>query len=371
MLDPTYCRQRQKRLLKILPERRLDAVVIGSAHHVYYLTGHLTHPLQQSALLLFADGRSRLYTANEPNTAAAADEVIPYIANRTSTLRQDQEQAVAEDLLRGLPAGAVKRLAFDSSAVSSQIALRFAGALASIDDALWQLRRVKDADELALMRKAIACSQAMYERAGQIIDPGISELEVYGQLHTAAVLEAGEPLRPAYLGNDYACGVPGGPARGGRIAQAGELYILDLGPAYRGYFSDSARTFAVDRKPTDEQYAAWGRVTHCLSLVEQMAKPGVRCREIFAAVNDYLLSARGSGMNHHLGHGVGLQPHEYPHLNPEWDDTLMEGEIFTAEPGEYGEALRGGIRIENMYRVGAAGVENLFLDVQLGLTGAH
>ena len=46
-----------------------------------------------------------------------------------------------------------------------------------------------------------------------------------------------------------------------------------------------------------------------------MAKPGVRCREIFAAVDDFLKQKR-TGLPHHLGHGVGLQPHEYPHLNP-------------------------------------------------------
>jgi Xaa-Pro dipeptidase len=64
-------------------------------------------------------------------------------------------------------------------------------------------------------------------------------------------------------------------------------------------------------------------------------------------------------MPHHLGHGIGLSPHEYPHLNPRWNDTLLENEIFTAEPGQYGEQLRGGIRIENAYLVTKTGVENL------------
>jgi Xaa-Pro dipeptidase len=163
----------------------------------------------------------------------------------------------------------------------------------------------------------------------------------------------------AYLGNDYACGVPGGPPRRGRTAQAGELYILDLGPAYRGYFSDNCRVFSVDRKPIDEQIEAWELVTGAFPIVEKLARPGVRCRDIFAAVDDYYRSARGVPFPHHLGHGVGLQPHEFPHLNPKWDDVLLEGEVFTCEPGIYAQAVRGGIRIENQYLVTSTGVENL------------
>jgi Xaa-Pro dipeptidase len=72
-----------------------------------------------------------------------------------------------------------------------------------------------------------------------------------------------------------------------------------------------------------------------------------------------MISAVGKTFPHHLGHGVGLQPHEYPHLNPMWDDVLMEGEVFAAEPGLYGLELAGGIRIENNYLVTASGVENL------------
>ena len=54
----------------------------------------------------------------------------------------------------------------------------------------------------------------------------------------------------AILGNDYACGVGGGPPRKDHVAQAGQIYILDVGPAYRGYFADNARATrgkAVDR----------------------------------------------------------------------------------------------------------------------------
>jgi Xaa-Pro aminopeptidase len=104
---------------------------------------------------------------------------------------------------------------------------------------------------------------------------------------------------------------------------------------------------------------AWNAIVEALKIVERLAKPDVRCRDIFQEVFDHLLKSPVGRFPHHLGHGVGLQPHEYPHLNPKWDDVLMEGEIFTAEPGLYSPAINGGIRLENIYRVTATGVENL------------
>ena len=63
--------------------------------------------------------------------------------------------------------------------------------------------------------------------------------------------------------------------------------------------------------------------------------------------------------NHHLGHGVGLAPHEAPHLNPNWDDTFQAGDFFTAEPGLYHEELRAGMRLEQNYVVTDSGVKLL------------
>ncbi len=358
MLDPSQSRRRQGRLLQVLADRRLDAAVIGHTPNVYYLTAHLPFWQQFAGFVLFADGKSALITANKPDERAAADRVTAYEASWNSTQRQEQSEVIAGQVLGILSDRRVSRLGIDSSAVNSLVAATTEADCETIDAELWQHRRVKDADELALMKVAIECTRKMYERARQIIEPGIAELHVFSELHAAAVEVAGEPLS-AHLGNDYACGARGGPPRKDRRAEAGELYILDLGPAYRGYFSDNCRSISVDRKPTDTQLKAWAVVTDALRIVERMAKPGVRCQEIFNAVNAHYLSKTGKTFPHHLGHGVGLQPHEFPHLNLKWDDTLMEGEIFTAEPGLYGEELRLGMRLENQYRVTADGVENL------------
>jgi Xaa-Pro aminopeptidase len=358
MLHPKYSLQRQRRLMELLQNRKLDAIVLGLAQHVYYAAAHKPFWLHSSAFILLADGKSIVATANSRNESAAADEVVAFEANWMGTQRQDQPAVVAQQVNAILKAHHAKRIGIDASAVTSQLMFGFGGAIESIDADLWQIRRSKFPDEIALMRQAIDCSLAMYTRARQIIEPGLGEIDLYTQLHDAAVKTSGEPMT-ALLGNDYACGVGGGPPRKDHRAQAGQIWILDLGPSYRGYFADNCRAFSVDRKPTDIQLKAWHAITGVFPIVERMARPGVRCRDLFTAADEHLRSSFGTGLSHHLGHGVGLQPHEFPHLNPKWDDVLIEGDVFTAEPGLYSKEINGGIRLENQYLVTADGVENL------------
>jgi Xaa-Pro aminopeptidase len=358
MLDPKQSKERQKRLLGVMQEQKLDAVVVGAPHHVYYLSAFATGWLHQSAMILFADGRSWLCSANSPADGTAADQVLRYEAQWLATLRQEQPMVVAELVRTELVSRPVSRVGIDASAVTSQIALMDDFEFESIDETLWQQRRVKDADELALIERAIRASEAMYAVAREVIRPGAFELDVFNALHAAAVKSTGEPMT-ALLGNDFRCAAGGGPARDGRAAADGELYIIDVGPTYRGYFADNCRTFAVNRKPTDAQMKAWKGVVSSFDLLESMAKPGVRCREIYDAIHAHLEQHTGLRLPHHLGHGIGLQPHEYPHLNPKWDDVLMEGEVFAAEPGIYSPELKAGIRIENNYLVTKTGVRKL------------
>jgi Xaa-Pro dipeptidase len=357
MLDPHYSRQRQRRLQQILAERKLDAAVVGLPAHVYYFAAFRPVWPRHAAFAILADGRSLALSAGRV-AESAADELLVYPADFIGTQRQEQPSLVAEKLIPWLISHKAARIGVDASAVSSQLLLEYDGDAEPLDSEIWRLRRPKDADELALMRRAAGAASAMYRRAGQILEPGIPELTVFSELHAAAVAELGEPLSDL-LGNDYACGVGGGPPRKDHAAQSGQIYVLDVGPAYRGYFSDACRAFAIGRQPTDAQLRAHAALLECLKIVESLARPGARCREIFTAVDDHLKTTLGQSLPHHLGHGVGLQAHEFPHLNPHWDDTLIEGEIFTAEPGLYGPHLNGGIRLENEYLVTSSGVENL------------
>lgn len=362
LLDPVACRGRQARLLAA---QQLDAVVVVSPEHIEYLTGHRWDDRFRPLAALRAGGHALLVCPDKPAADPAVDDVRTYEAKWRSTLRNDQRAAAAAVLDDWLRHGPVKRVGVEFSACPPHVIDRLGhAALVDVEPTLLAMRRRKDPDELLLLRRAIAATGAMYEAARGLIAPGVNELHVFSALQAAAVASCGEMLTGT--GNDYACGVRGGPPSD-RRCEAGELYILDLGPAYRGYFADNARAIAVDGRPTDEQFAAWERVCGALALVERLAKPGVRCRDIYAAVQDWLAGARVGSWSSHLGHGIGLFPHEAPHLNPAWDDVLQEGEVIAVEPALYDPALRTGLRLENNYLVTATGLE-LLSPFPLGLT---
>jgi Xaa-Pro aminopeptidase len=356
--EASYCRGRQQRLLAEMQRLKLDLAIVTQTEHVYWLTGARFPWTMQPAAVLEASGRLTLVAPKKPVLPAAADDVVYYEAQWHSTLRNDQRQASSEALLQAWGGkGKPKRLGVEFSTYTRHLD-PLGGEPVDLEPTLYRLRRRKDADELARLRKAIEGTKNMYIAARAMIEPGVTEIDVFNKLQSIAVETYGEMLTGT--GNDYQCGARGGAPRNGRRAEAGELYILDLGPAFRGYFADNCRTFSVNRKPTAEQQTAWQHIMQVFAHLEKTVKPGKSCQQLFHEAQAILNEAPVGVFNHHLGHGIGLFPHEGPHLNPHWDDVFEVGDVFTAEPGLYDEKiLRAGMRIENDYLVTETGIELL------------
>lgn len=356
-IDIAACRGRQQRVVEQMVQLDLDLVVVTQVEHVQYLAGPRFRWVFQPVAALSREGRLTLVAPQRLPEVAAADEVLTYEAQWHSTLRNDQRKASTDVLISALAGQPQpRRMGVEFSTFGTYLSSHFEATLFDIEPALYSLRRRKDPDELALIRKAIAGTGRMYERAREIIAPGVTELHVFNELQSAAVEEFGEMLTGT--GNDYQCGSRGGPPRSGRSAMEGELYILDLGPAFRGYFADNARTIAV-AEPTDAQQLAWEFIMKAFEHVQREVRPGKNAQALFREVQMILDGAPVGVFDHHLGHGIGLFPHEAPHLNPNWDDTFQEGEIFTVEPGLHAPELQAGMRIENDYVVTLDGVECL------------
>lgn len=358
VMDVAYTKARQARLLEWMRGQQVDVAVVLRPEHVQWLTGCRFSWFFETAAAIWADGRVLLIAPSKAPDASVVDDVRTYPAKWHSTLRNDQRQALSEVLLPALrERGKLARVAVEFSTCGPHFTQPLADVqLVDCEVELFRLRRRKHADELDMLKRAIGATGKMYTRAREIVVPNVSELTVFNELQAAAVHDLGEMLTGT--GNDYQSNARGGPPRP-RVAQAGELYILDLGPAYRGYFADNCRAIAVDRRPTDVQLSAWECIAGVFKLIERMVRPGVSCKAVFDAVQAHLDVWEPGNFNHHLGHGIGLFPHEAPHLNPFWDDTFEEGEVFTCEPGLYAPRLAAGIRLENDYLVTASGVQLL------------
>lgn len=351
-LDAASCRSRQESLRRYLEEKNLDGAVFFDRHYVYGLSGYWhNQPLTPTAILVRKEGGTAIVTHDESPTAPAADEVLSYVPNHLFTLKENLGGCVSEQLdplLENL--GAI-------GTCQQTPAAMLAADCRDITTDYQYIRRHKDADEVAAIEFTIACADKAYAEAQRIIEPGVEEVEVMAAMLKVATSEAGEFL--SGWGQDYQCGVPGGFARRNRPIESGEIFVLDVGVGVCGYRSDLCRAFAVNGEPTDSQAAAHARIVEVMKMGETFLKPGQSCREMFDAVHGELDGWNGYSFFHHAGHGIGLDAHEVPRINPGWDDTFAEGDVVAFEPGLYGEELRGGIRLENNYLITGDGFRQL------------
>ncbi|MCC7498237.1 MAG: aminopeptidase P family protein [Bryobacterales bacterium] len=373
MLTVEGCRARQKRLLEAMAGARLDLFVTANYRTVYYLTGVLVDADAPAIFSLDGGGKSVLVSPAQP-TECAADRVIRcqvYSIDRSIT-EPMQDAARLFRIPLAAQEGAVKSCAIDRAGSSAVIEaeLRRTIPQAALSDAtalVLRVRKRKQQDEIGEIRQALALSAVAYQTAKDLIEPGLTEVEVYAAMHSALTLAAGTTV--AFPG-DFACGprcIRGGGAPTRRVLEAGDLYILDIFPAPHLYFSDTCRTFAVT-SPTGAQLKAWETVMAARKLGESLVKPGVMARDVYRQVKEFLDSEDPEqSFWHHVGHGIGHHGHEAPRIIPGSEDMFEPGDVITLEPGLYGEALQGGIRLEDNYVVGEHGLENLF-DFPMELT---
>jgi len=350
-LSTEGCRARQRKMRDHLTRTQLDAALVCDRRHVHYLTGYWCPAVFAAAVLVERDGPTTLVTPHPLDFEPAADTVFHYPAQRLATLIDDQTGAAVEAI--AAPLRRRQRIGVDGPVLPWA---HPAAEWADLRPALLAMRRRKAADEIALLRRAIAATEAAYAYAVEALRPGVTEVELFAGMQAAAAESAGEVL--GEFGNDFQIGSPGGPPRR-RPAQVGEVAVFDLSVTLRGYRSDMCRSFVVGRRPTAEQADARARILDALRHVERVARPGLSCRFLCADAVGLLEGYRGWSFPHHLGHGIGLSAHEAPRLNPEWDDTLQAGDVFTVEPGLYGTELRAGLRIEQIYHLTETGLEKL------------
>jgi Xaa-Pro aminopeptidase len=227
-----------------------------------------------------------------------------------------------------------------------------------VGDVLRGLRRTKEADELELMRACMRATEAGHRRAREVIGPGVTDLEVYREVQSAAIAEAGRPaiVYGDFRGNNAAAPKAGGHPVG-KSLEAGDLYILDYTVILDGYRSDFTNTYAVG-EPSRRQQELFDACSAALERGGEVLKAGASAADVYRSVSEVIEKAGFGRLGHHAGHGLGLGHPEPPILVPESTDTLVAGDVVTIEPGAYVDGI-GGVRVEHNFYVTATGCERL------------
>jgi Xaa-Pro aminopeptidase len=241
---------------------------------------------------------------------------------------------------------------------------RLAGATWSSATALLrELRMVKDADEIALLRLAAHAADRVVAQiaAGRLV--GRTEADVAREVHDRLIAEGHDTAEFGIVGSGPNSASPHHQASD-RVIEAGEPIVLDIGGILGGYCSDTTRTLWVTggdpaKGPTEEFRHLFGILQTAQERATAAVRPGVACEAIDAAARD-VIEAEGYGeaFFHRTGHGIGLEGHEEPYIIAGNDEPLRPGVAFSVEPGIY-LAGRYGARIEDIVVCGPNGPDTL------------
>jgi len=368
MLSLDGCTVRLNRFKAVLETEGVDAAVLSNPRTIYYLSGHLREEESPQFLVVTPDRRTILVTDSAPSMCTA-DEVLTYesysidwpvsfaavAARAGASLEQAIGKIKAPTVSVGIERERLNCVFFEL------LARRWPAAkIHNLTPGLCQARRRKDADEIELIKQCVEAIEAGYAAARRVIQPGITELELFNEVHGAIVKRARYQLK---VNGDFACGVRairGGGTPVDRRIEAGDLCILDIYPSFHGYHADLCRTF-VASKPTELQREAWEIARAALQQAERMIRPGVRASLVWKAIRDLVdrYDFVRESFWHHAGHGIGLDPQEPPWIIPGGDHVFDEGDVIALEPGCYATSLQGGVRLERNYIVGKNGLVNL------------
>jgi Xaa-Pro dipeptidase len=219
-------------------------------------------------------------------------------------------------------------------------------------------RQIKSPNELALMRLASSVTLEAFAAAHKMTRVGMTHSE-FGALVSAAHARLGFPGGGLVLFDEYSA-LPHGTTLPQK-AKEGSLVLIDGGTNVEGYASDITRTFVIG-KATDKMNRVFDLVHKAQTAALKAARPGVAAESVDAAARKVIVDGGfGPGykyFTHRVGHGMGMDGHEWPYLVPQNKLPLAPHMTFSDEPGIY---IRGefGVRLEDDMHITEDGAELL------------
>lgn len=348
---------RLTRLQQEMTRQQIDCIALVPGPNMVYLSGIHSH-LSERPIILFLPAQDEPAIII-PNLEAmkAADAGVPQTRifgwsddeGYANAFAQAATQLQLNTMRLGVEALHMRVLELD-------LLRQAAPGLQTVhaEPVLMSLRAVKEAEELEAMQKAIHIAEAAIEKLLPQIKIGMTEKQIAALL-TQYQLDGG--AEGIAFGPIVSAGPNGASPHAvptDRPIQQGDLLVIDWGCLVDGYPSDITRTFAVGEIDAEAR--------RIYELTRQANEAGIAVAQPGATGDDVDTAARkvieaggyGRYFIHRTGHGLGVEGHEPPFMMPGNHESLVEGNVFTVEPGIYLPG-RNGVRIEDNIVITATG----------------
>lgn len=217
----------------------------------------------------------------------------------------------------------------------------------------------KEDPEIRRIRRAQALTETVFDEVVEMLEPGVTERAVAAEVTYQHLKRGAEKMAfdPIVASGPNGARPHARPTT--RTLREGDFVVLDMGCILDGYASDMTRTVAVG-EPSAAARRGYRVVREAQEAALEVARAGLTGKELDAAARDVIKEAGlGDHFSHGLGHGIGLQVHEWPRVSYSVDEELPPGACVTIEPGVYVPEEGYGVRIEDIVVLRPEGCMNL------------
>ena len=341
--------KRHEKICHILRQCGLDAVLLVHPPNIRYLCG---------------------FSGTEGVLVIGAEKDVWLLVDSRYTLQaQEETQSVVVEECRGAEESAVRllkregmrRVGFEAEyMVVSRLAKLETGDIewVGLKNELRALRGIKSPAEIEYIRKAARINAGAFAEIESLIHAGLSERRLALELEFAIKRLGGEEKAFDFIVASGSRGAMPHGVASDKFISSGEFVTIDFGGRLHGYHCDETLTLGLG-EPSEELLKVYDIVQEAHDRARKSVCPGRSLKEVDAVARDFIREkGYGEFFGHGLGHGVGLEIHEYPLVSSRSEDVAEEGMVFTVEPGIYLPDV-GGVRIEDTVVVTADGCEAL------------
>ncbi len=321
-----------------MASQHVEAAYITRPVSIAYLTGFRSEPMERlMALAIRPAGATLIVPALEKDHAVGAVSDVGVVAWSDG----EDPYVLVREALTGADRAAVEK---DHLTVRQAELLQLRH-MSDISGEVRRMRSVKTAGELEKLHRAASITDRAYEEVVRAIRTGQSELEVANMITAAISREGGSLAFEPLVQFGHHSAVPHHRPTDARLAP-GDLVLLDFGAAVDGYCADTTR-MAVAGEPNPLQLELHRVVLKAHDAAIEAVRAGATAGAVDAAARGVMDVQHWSDkFIHRTGHGLGLEAHEDPSLDP-GSTTMLEAEmVCTIEPGIYMQGW-GGVRIED------------------------